>query len=86
MLQLSECFFQHLNFYFKKCDVKKNISAVLQNINFDFFDHEHKDNVKNFVISSFVRMMIKHEIRKRNGESECWNQSNAKRLKYIMHK
>lgn len=85
MRDVSEIFFKNINYYFNKPNLRKNLIAVMQIVDFEFFkDHSHKVDAKKFFLFSFVTMMIKHKVREKNGEIYIKLVDN-KKMKKVKH-
>lgn len=84
IIQLSEAYFSNINLLFKKPNLQKNLYSILEKVNFDFFDHNHKEEVKNCILLSFLKMMIRHSVKIRNGGN--FKNNDSKRLKHVQHK
>lgn len=64
MKKLGEMYFQCIDKYFQKQNVRKNICTYLQTKTSDLFkDHIHNDKAVSFIIHKFVTMMLKHKIK-----------------------
>ena len=84
MKKLSKMYFECVDRYFQKSNVRKNICSYLQSITSEFFkDHVHRVAAIEFIILKFVTMMIKHKIKYYNSKFSSCNTS--KKLKHVHH-
>ena len=86
MKALGEAYFNCIDDYFQKRNVRKNICASLKLVTSDLFkDHIHKEKAEEFIIMKFVSMMIKNKIKQYNASISSTAVDVTKKLKHVRH-